>query len=222
MSAIFADGESSSLALAEISDSYQQFTLKTHGFAFLRGVQRLNDWIRLHFADTETMDDDARQQLCEIVADLIRQREAEEGSASKLRPDARWTVGNVILRRRGAENYTRTIHRDLDEVATHNLRLHERLAHYYNAWIPLVPLHSDPLALLLPGPHQAASFLGYSEADRTGLVRADDQRWVYLAGMVPGDLILWYSERVFHVSCPLPEQTAHTRVSLDVRIYFEE
>lgn len=42
------------------------------------------------------------------------------------------------------------VDRDLDEVAVCNLRTHDGLTRYYNAWIPRARVDTDPLGVLLP------------------------------------------------------------------------
>lgn len=58
------------------------------------------------------------------------------------------------------------------------------------------------------------------EHDRTGLNYHAQHEWVYVDGLVPGDVILFRSDKIFHASCATQDRCAPQRVSLDMRVYF--
>lgn len=142
-------------------------------------------------------------------------------------PDAAlgsWTTTSVIHRDTATpgKGPATTAHRDLDETAVANLK--DVAAAFVNAWIPLMPVNCDPIALVDPAtvtPTQATSYRNYNPADTTGLRSPidgeQDHRWVWVPGLGPGDALCWRSDVVFHASFRLPHQNAGHRTSAESR-----
>ena len=133
--------------------------------------------------------------------------------------------------------YTSTAHRDLDDVAVSNLTArHARV--FLNFWVPLTTVKQDHLGICLPESvdlsKDPGGFKGM-EGDRTGMHNREGHRWVYVPDLLPGDVLIWRSEVVYHASL-IPAQASGAvlgptsshhcidrRKSLDLRlIYFED
>lgn len=226
VTALFADGKEYELSLTEGSFEGLQSSLSRDGFTLVRGDEGLKKWCNekadgFESGEQEVLEKEDRNELGAIVRRLILAKE-DEGHITHA---SNWELGNVILRKARLGNYTRNIHRDLDEISVANMQSIHGLHHYYNAWVPLAPVLSHPLALLLPhslDQDDITSFLDYSPADRTGLRYNPDQRWIYFDHLTPGDAILWRSEQIFHTSFSLPSQlpSFHARRSIDIRVNF--
>ena len=105
-------------------------------------------------------------------------------------------------------------------------------------WVPLAPVKQDHLGLCLPESvdlsKDPGGFKGM-EGDRTGMHNREGHRWVYVPDLLPGDVLIWRSEVVYHANlmpahqasgAVLGSTSSHCidrRKSLDLRlIYFED
>ena len=96
--------------------------------------------------------------------------------------------------------YAGTFHRDLDATAVSNLKDRGAVV-FINAWVPLAPVKSRPLAVLKPASCDFATdpapFRGLAY-DTTGLNHNPSHEWVSFRELAPTDVLLFRSDTVYH------------------------
>ena len=202
------------------------------GIFGVRGAHELAEWVK--GADLDEIDrhgidadDPWLRQLAVIVARIAARADRKRLQGHSFKGQ----LGSVIARPHH-NGYASVCHRDLDEIAVANLRkaAHRPSQRWYNAWIPLTPVRSQPLGLIAASSVDFSEAAGYHrslEGDRTGIKYNASHRWIWFPDLGPGDVILWHSERVYHSSFDLPEGplassgSSSPRRSLDIRLYFE-
>jgi hypothetical protein len=212
--------------------SSESFTLVRDHLQSVLECSPLRYWLENHHDEASPgreYTQKEEEELAELIVREIRARDPRIANEA-----SRYTISSVIYRYQDPQSdeasYTNVVHRDLSEEATQNMREHHQQLYYYNAWIPREPVLAYPLGMILPDTvdlsNEPTGFMGL-ENDRTGLAFSSTHRWVYQPGMVPGDLLLWHSDVVYH-SALVPINPVHMspskapRNSLDMRIYFNQ
>ena len=128
---------------------------------------------------------------------------------------------SMIQRKPPANTYGGVVHRDLDEQAVTNLKENMINPLFINAWVPLAPIPGPEysLGICVPAPCWSTRICGFMglEHDRTSLSSSEDDKWLYAADLMPGDVLLFDSHRTFHSSLTPIKETEPTRYSVDFR-----
>mmetsp|Transcript_15270 Transcript_15270/g.46265 ORF Transcript_15270/g.46265 Transcript_15270/m.46265 type:complete len:231 (+) Transcript_15270:3-695(+) len=183
----------------------------------VRASERLGRWHERWLAEGSPefrAESDTARSLLAALGDALEPFTRGEGG--------RWVATSVIHRdtRDGSKGAAKTVHRDLCDTAVANL---SDVRAFVNAWIPLRPVHSHPLALLDPNTcdprTQAAPYRAVSAADRSGLNYDASHAWFWCPRLGPADALLWRSDLVYHASFDLAGQDDFRR-SCDVRFHY--